>query len=100
MENFGQVDLAVTDAGVIHAVANGYGLSFNTSDTTNYFPVLYYNSTSNKWIVISDMAISGDTIQNIINTESRVDTSVMLIHLLQLVKMESLFTYVDWSSVN
>jgi hypothetical protein len=63
--NFGQVDISVTNVGVIHAVANGYGLSFNLSDTTNRFPVLYYNSTSGKWITISNPAI--DTIQDINN---------------------------------
>ena len=68
MENFGQVDLAVTNAGVIHAVANGYGLVFNgTRDTVtaNMFPLLYYNSSADKWISVSDVNI--DTIQSIID---------------------------------
>jgi hypothetical protein len=65
IENFGQVDVAVTNAGVVHAVANGYGQSFNVNDTTNYFPILYYNSTSGNWITISDPAVSGDNIQDI-----------------------------------
>ncbi len=59
-ENFGQVDMAVTNDGVFHAVANGYGLVFNaTRDTAigNSFPVLYWNSASNTWKAISDPAI-------------------------------------------
>lgn len=67
-ENFGQVDMAVGNNGVWHAVANGYGLVFNsTRDTAigNSFPVLYWNSFSNRWVSISDEAI--DTIQAIAN---------------------------------
>lgn len=65
-ENFGQVDMAVGNNGVWHAVANGYGLVFNaTRDTAigNSFPVLYWNSASNTWKAISDPAI--DNIQEI-----------------------------------
>ncbi|MFN3872826.1 MAG: T9SS type A sorting domain-containing protein [Ignavibacterium sp.] len=65
-ENFGQVDMAVDNNGVFHAVANGYGLVFNaTRDTAigNSFPVLYWNSASNTWKAISDPAI--DNIQEI-----------------------------------
>lgn len=58
-----QVDLAVTNAGVVHSVAQGTGVSFNTKDTTNWFPILYYNSTANKWITISNHAI--DTMQDL-----------------------------------
>jgi hypothetical protein len=61
MRNSSQVDLAVTNAGVVHAIANGNGVVFNTTDTTNFFPVLYYNSVANKWIAISNHAI--DTMQ-------------------------------------
>lgn len=67
-ENFGQVDVAVDNNGVFHAVANGYGLVFNaTGDTAigNSFPVLYWNSNSNTWKAISSQAI--DTIQAISN---------------------------------
>lgn len=63
-ENFGQVDMAVGNNGVWHAVANGYGLVFNaTRDTAiaNAFPLLYWNSSSNTWVSISDEAI--DTLQ-------------------------------------
>ncbi|MCL6493882.1 MAG: T9SS type A sorting domain-containing protein [Ignavibacterium sp.] len=65
-ENFGQVDVALDNNGVTHAVANGYGLVFNaTRDTAigNSFPVLYWNSTTNTWKSISSQAI--DTIQAI-----------------------------------
>jgi hypothetical protein len=65
-ENFGQVDVALDNNGVMHAVANGYGLVFNaTRDTAigNSFPVLYWNSATNTWKSISSEAI--DTIQAI-----------------------------------
>ena len=65
-ENFGQLDMAVGNDGVMHAVANGYGLAFNsTGDTAvaNSYPVLYWNSTTDAWISISDEAI--DTVQSI-----------------------------------
>ena len=58
-----QMDLSVTNAGTIHAVAGGFGYNFNTPDTTLWFPVLYYNSKSNTWITISNHAI--DTMQNL-----------------------------------
>lgn len=60
IENFGQVDMAVTNDGVKHALANGYGLTFNaTGDTAigNSFPVLYWNSTTDTWVSISDKEI-------------------------------------------
>ncbi len=60
IENFGQVDMAVTNDGVKHALANGYGLTFNaTGDTAigNSFPVLYWNSTTDTWVSISDEEI-------------------------------------------
>ncbi len=69
VSNFSQVDVAVSNAGVIHAVANGYGPVFNNSkmDSTtiqvaNFFPVLYYNSTTGKWITISDPKIDTNQI--------------------------------------
>jgi hypothetical protein len=66
IENFGQVDLSVTNAGVMHAVANGYGVDYDAAHVNQLaarFPVLYYNSASDKWISISDPKI--DTIQDI-----------------------------------
>jgi len=60
-----QIDLAVTNAGVVHAVSSGFGLNIKTNpaDTTYWFPILYYNSASDKWITISSHAI--DTIQDL-----------------------------------
>lgn len=68
IENFAQTDIAVGNNGVIHAVANGYGLRFNaTRDTSlgSQFPLLYYNSQLNTWRAISARAI--DTISRIAN---------------------------------
>ena len=65
-ENFGQIDGAVGNDGVMHYVANGYGLVFNaTHDTAiaNSFPLLYWNSSTRRWKSISSEAI--DTIQAI-----------------------------------
>lgn len=63
-ENFGQVDAAVSNDGVYHYVANGYGLDFTgTTATGNVFPVLYWNSNNTAVKSISDRAI--DTIQAI-----------------------------------
>ncbi len=60
-ENFGQVNGAVGNDGVVHVVANGYGIGFGNVDTTELvtalFPVLYWNSDSETWKVISDVAI-------------------------------------------
>ncbi len=55
-----QIDLAVTNTGVVHAVSSGFGYNLAT-DTTLWFPILYYNSANAKWITISNHAI--DTIQ-------------------------------------
>jgi hypothetical protein len=60
LNNWAQIDVAVTNSGVVHAVAQGYGYNFST-DTTVWKPILYYNSSTNKWIAISNHAI--DTIQ-------------------------------------
>jgi len=64
-ENFGHVDMAVANDGVWHAVANGYGLTFDGTGTAtgNMFPLIYWNSTTNAWTAISDIKI--DTIQAI-----------------------------------
>ncbi len=56
-ENFGQLDMAVANDGVVHAVANGYGLVFDAtrdSAIASSFPVLYWNSTTETWVSISD----------------------------------------------
>ncbi len=62
-ENFGHVDMAVGNDGVVHAIANGYGLVFNaTRDTSigSSYPILYWNSTTATWVAISDPAIDGN----------------------------------------
>jgi hypothetical protein len=66
IENFGQVDAAVANDGVMHFLANGYGLVWSEgrdSAIANAFPVLYWNSSAREWKSISDPAI--DTIQAI-----------------------------------
>ncbi len=58
--NFGQMDMAVANTGVYHAVANGYGYRLDpTVDTVvaNEFPVVYWNSSTNTWKSISDRAM-------------------------------------------
>jgi len=70
-ENFGQIDGAVDNFGKMHIVANGYGIRpYWINDTTlgsrgALFPVLYWNSTSNTWRVLTYPGI--DTIQAILS---------------------------------
>ncbi len=53
-ENFSQISGAVDNAGVVHIVANGYGLVFSgTTVIGSNFPVLYWNSSTNIWKSIS-----------------------------------------------
>lgn len=59
--NFGHVNVAVGNNGVWHAIANGYGL--DTTSGKAYFPIIYWNSTTNAWKSISDFAI--DSIQDL-----------------------------------
>lgn len=64
-----QIDLAVTNQGEIHVVANGYGVRFQpgTLNTNGkLFPLLYWNSTDNIWQAISDIVL--DTNQQIGST--------------------------------
>jgi hypothetical protein len=79
-ENFGHLDMSITDDGVVHAIANGYGLAVANVAVTRpgttiqdtvllsaenaLFPVIYWNSTTNKWKAISDPNIDqiADTI--------------------------------------
>ncbi len=66
-EDYGQIDGAIDNNGVVHLVANGYGLVFDDSIGTTAiaksFPVLYWNSLTGEWKSISDPAI--DVIQGI-----------------------------------
>jgi hypothetical protein len=54
--NFGQVNYNVSNDGVTHLVCNGYGegLLPGATDTTNVFPILYWNSNHQNWIAITD----------------------------------------------
>lgn len=64
-----QIDLTVTNQGVMHVVANGYGVRFQTGTLNtngNLFPLLYWNSTEKTWLAVSDIAV--DTIQQIGST--------------------------------
>jgi hypothetical protein len=53
---FGQVNYNVSNDGVTHLVCNGYGegLLPGATDTTNVFPILYWNSNHQNWIAITD----------------------------------------------
>jgi len=54
--NFAQVNYNVSNYGVTHLVCNGYGegLLPGATDTTNVFPILYWNSNHQNWIAITD----------------------------------------------
>jgi len=54
--NFAQVNANVSNDGVTHIVCNGYGEGVlqGATDTTNVFPVLYWNSNHQDWIAVSD----------------------------------------------
>ncbi|MDR3665634.1 MAG: T9SS type A sorting domain-containing protein [Ignavibacteriaceae bacterium] len=102
MSAFGQVDLAVTNTGVIHAVANGFGYNFNPPDTTYLFPVLYYNSGTGKWISISDPTLDTNQILNQTATatvpgvaQNRVGQAYPSV----AVSEDGKFVYVCWTSV-
>jgi hypothetical protein len=62
-ENFGQLNFEVDDNGVTHVVINGYGEGVlqGSSDTTDVFPVLYWNSRDEDWIAITDQSIEYPT---------------------------------------
>lgn len=54
--NFAQLNANISNDGVTHIVCNGYGEGVlqGATDTTNVFPVLYWNSNHQDWIAISD----------------------------------------------
>lgn len=63
-ENFSQISGAVDNSGIVHIVANGYGLVFSgTTLVGNSFPVLYWNSSTEVWKSISSQDI--DTLTSI-----------------------------------
>jgi len=61
--NFAQINYNVSNDGVTHVVANGYGQGVlpGTSDTVNVFPILYWNSNHQNWIAITDPSTEGPT---------------------------------------
>lgn len=64
VENFSQVDIAVNDEGIIHIVANGYGVQLNSamdSVIQEIYPVIYTNSERSDWIALSPPEL--DTLQ-------------------------------------
>lgn len=64
-----EVTSAVANDGVVHIVANGYGLAFTDTDSglvyegRKAFPILYWNSNTQLWKAISNIAI--DTLQDL-----------------------------------
>lgn len=54
--NFAQVNANVSNDGVTHIVLNGYGEGVlqGSTDTTNVFPILYWNSNHQDWISVSN----------------------------------------------
>ena len=53
--NFGQLRGNISNDGVMHVVINGYGEGVleGEVDTTNVFPILYWNSRDDEWISLS-----------------------------------------------
>ena len=53
--NFAQCNSIVDDDGVTHVVFNGYGQGIlpGATDTTEVFPVLYWNSNYREWIAVT-----------------------------------------------
>ena len=55
-DNFAQLEAAVSNDHVTHVVINGYGEGVlpGGTDTTNVFPVLYWNSRDTTWMALTD----------------------------------------------
>ncbi len=56
-ENFGQINGAVDNNGVMHVTMNGYSFWNRTTDTTFAFPAIYWNSRDKQWLAVSDTAV-------------------------------------------
>ena len=52
------------DNGILHLALYGYGCSVNGSDTTEYTPVLYWNSRDKNWIAVTDPELEKMTDSN------------------------------------
>jgi hypothetical protein len=57
--NFGQCNSVVDDNGVTHVVFNGYGQGIipGATDTTEVFPVLYWNSNFREWVAVTSIEL-------------------------------------------
>jgi hypothetical protein len=55
-ENFSQMSYEVDNDGKTHIVINGYGKGVleGSTDTTDVFPVLYWNSNYDKWTAVTE----------------------------------------------
>ncbi len=53
--NFGQLEAMVSNDHVTHVVINGYGEGVvpGATDTTNVFPILYWNSRDTTWMAVT-----------------------------------------------
>lgn len=58
-ENFGQINGAVDNNGVMHVTINGYGYWTRSTDTTFAFPALYWNSRDKEWLAITSESMEG-----------------------------------------
>lgn len=59
-ENFGQLNFAVDNNGVVHVGMNGYAFHITPTDTGFAFPALYWNSRDKKWLAVSDPVVEID----------------------------------------
>jgi len=74
-QNFSQIQGNVSNDGVTHLVANGYGEgAVPGPDTTNMFTILYWNSNHENWIAVSmpEMEQDGDGFGNFVNDPVRI----------------------------
>jgi hypothetical protein len=55
-ENFSQMSYEVDNDGKTHVVINGYGKGIleGSTDTTDVFPVLYWNNNYDKWTAVTE----------------------------------------------
>ena len=59
-ENFGQVNFAVDNNGVVHVGVNGYSFRLTATDTVFGYPALYWNSRDKQWLAASSQAVEVD----------------------------------------
>ena len=59
-ENFGQLNFAVDNNGVVHVGMNGYGARITATDTVNAYPALYWNSRDKKWLAVTSETVEVD----------------------------------------